>query len=119
MVPSFLIDIKVPAAQRMEALVQEYGSLDKDFLLECTDRIRKRLGLDRAKVAMLAIKEDRMADFIQVVMTYYDKAYRSSLSRRDAGQVLQVNIENTDHNQNAREILSAVQAIPQANESHN
>ena len=115
MAASFLIDINVPAAQRMEALVQEYGSLDKDFLLECTTRIRKRLGLDRAKNAMLAIKEDRMADFIQEVMIYYDKTYRSSLARRDASHVLQVNIENTDHNQNAREILSAVQAISQAN----
>jgi tRNA 2-selenouridine synthase len=114
MVPSFLIDIKVPPSQRMEALVQEYGSLNKDFLLECTERIRKRLGLDRAKIAMLAIKEDRMADFIQVVMTYYDKAYHSSLTRRDAGHILQVDINNTDHSQNAREILNAVQAIPQA-----
>ncbi|HEY5748048.1 MAG TPA: tRNA 2-selenouridine(34) synthase MnmH [Chryseolinea sp.] len=115
MAASFLIDIKVPAEQRMEALVQEYGSLDKNFLLECTERIRKRLGLDRAKIAMLAIKEDRMADFIRVVMTYYDKSYHSSLARRDAGHILPVDLENTDHNQNAREILSAVQAIPQAN----
>lgn len=116
MAASFLIDIKVPAAPRMEALVQEYGSLDKDFLLECTDRIRKRLGLDRAKIAMLAIKEDRMSDFIQVVMAYYDKAYRSGLIRRDPTQILHVDLEDTDHSQNAREILNAVQAIPQANE---
>lgn len=110
MAASSLIDINVPAAQRMEALVQEYGSLDKDFLIECTERIRKRLGLDRAKLAVLAIKEDRMADFIQVVMTYYDKAYRSGLTRRDAGHVLHVDLENTNHDRNARKILDAVQA---------
>ncbi|WP_228450708.1 tRNA 2-selenouridine(34) synthase MnmH [Chryseolinea soli] len=63
MAAAFLIDINVPATERMEALVQEYGSLDKDFLIACTERIRKRLGLDRAKLAVLAIKEDRMADF--------------------------------------------------------
>jgi tRNA 2-selenouridine synthase len=114
MVTSFLIDIKVPAGQRMEALVQEYGSLDKKFLLECTMRIRKRLGLDRAKNAMLAITEDRMADFIRVVMTYYDKSYRTSLAHRDPGHILSVDLENTDHHQNAREILNAIQAIPQA-----
>ena len=98
----------------MEALVQEYGSLDKTFLLECTMRIRKRLGLDRAKTAMLAITEDRMADFIWVVMTYYDKSYRTSLAHRDSGHILSVDLENTDHHQNAREILNAIQAIPQA-----
>ena len=96
----------------MEALVQEYGSLDKDFLIECTERIRKRLGLDQAKNAIIAIKEDRIADFIRVVMIYYDKTYRTSLARRDAGRILKVDLENTDHTQNAREILRAVHAIP-------
>ena len=111
MVTSFMIDIKVSAAQRIEALVQEYGSLDKDFLIECTGRIRKRLGLDQAKNAITAIKEDRIADFIRVVLIYYDKTYRTSLAHRDAGRILTVNIENTDHSQNAREILRAVHAI--------
>ena len=111
MVTSFLIDIKVSAAQRMEALVQEYGSLDKDFLIECTERIRKRLGLDQAKNAIIAIKEDRIADFIGVVMIYYDKTYRTSLARRNADHILKVDLENTDNTQNAREILHAVHAI--------
>ncbi len=108
MVTSFLIDIKVSAVRRMEALVQEYGSLDKDFLIECTERIRKRLGLDHAKNAIIAIKEDRIADFIGVVMIYYDKTYRTGLARRNADHILNVDIENTDHTQNAREILHAV-----------
>jgi len=112
MTAAFLVDINVPAAPRMEALVQEYGSLDKDFLIACTERIRKRLGLDRAKVAVLAIKEDRMADFIQVVMTYYDKAYRSGLTRRDADHLLHVDLENTNHHHNAQKILGAVQVLP-------
>ena len=111
MVTSFLIDINVPVEQRVEALVQEYGSLDKDFLIECTERIRKRLGLDQAKNAIMAIKEGRIADFIRVVLIYYDKTYRSSLTRRDAGRVLNVDLENIEHTLNARDILRAVHAI--------
>jgi len=111
MVTSFLIDINVSVEQRMEALVQEYGSLDKDFLIECTERIRKRLGLDQAKNAIMAVKEGRIADFIRVVLIYYDKTYRTSLARRDAGRVLKVDIENIEHSRNAIEILRAVHAI--------
>ena len=111
MVTSFLIDINVSAEQRMVALVQEYGSLDKNFLIECTERIRKRLGLDQAKNAIMAIGEGRIADFIRVVLIYYDKTYRSSLTRRDAGRVLKVNLENIEHTLNARDILRAVHAI--------
>jgi tRNA 2-selenouridine synthase len=111
MVASFMIDIKVSTAQRIDALVLEYGSLDRDFLIECTERIRKRLGLDQAKNAIIAIKENRIADFIRLVLVYYDKTYRTSLAHRDAGRILTINIENTDHTQNAREILRAVHAI--------
>jgi tRNA 2-selenouridine synthase len=111
MVASFLIDINVSMEQRVDALVQEYGSLDKDFLIECTERIRKRLGLDQAKKAIVAIKENKIADFIRVVLIYYDKTYRTSLASRDASRILKVNIENTDQRQNAREILQAVHAI--------
>ena len=119
MVASFLIDIKVSVEQRVEALVQEYGSLDKDFLIECTERIRKRLGLDQAKNAIIAIKDERIADFICVVLIYYDKTYRTSLARRDAGRILKVNIENTDDTRNAKEILRAVHAIPRVDYTHN
>ena len=111
MVTSFLIDINVSVEQRMEALVQEYGSLDKDFLIECTERIRKRLGLDQAKNAITAIKEGRIADFIRVVLIYYDKTYRTSLARRDAGRVLKLDLEHIEHTRNAREILRAVHAM--------
>jgi tRNA 2-selenouridine synthase len=111
MVTSFLIDINVSHGQRLEALLQEYGSLDKNFLIECTERIRKRLGLDQAKNAIIAIKDGRMADFIRLVLTYYDKTYRTSLARRDAGRVLNVGIENIEHTQRAKKILHAVHAI--------
>jgi len=111
MVTSFLIDLNVSVERRMEALVKEYGSLDKDFLVECTARIRKRLGLDQAKNAIMAIREGRIADFIRIVLIYYDKTYRTSLARRDAGRVLKVDLENIEHTLNARDILRAVHAI--------
>ncbi|HEX6226327.1 MAG TPA: tRNA 2-selenouridine(34) synthase MnmH [Chryseolinea sp.] len=107
MVASSLIDVQVCNEQRVEALTKEYGSLDKDFLIECTERIRKRLGLDHAKNAIMAIREDRIADFIREVLTYYDKTYRTSVARRDAGRVLKVKIQDTDDLRNAGEILRA------------
>lgn len=110
MVSAFMIDIKVPAAQRIQNLVQEYGSLDRDFLIESTERIRKRLGLDQAKNAVTAIKENRMADFIQVVIKYYDKTYRTGLAHRDSSRILHIDLEIVDHRWNARQILDAVQA---------
>jgi tRNA 2-selenouridine synthase len=109
MVSAFMVDINVPTAQRVDNLVQEYGSLDRTFLIESTERIRKRLGLDHAKNAITAIRENRMTDFIQEVLRYYDKTYRSGLARRDSSRVLHVDLESTDHGRNARKILNTIQ----------
>jgi tRNA 2-selenouridine synthase len=77
-----LFDLQVPAETRVAALVQEYGHLDKEFLISCTQRISKRLGTERAKHAIAAIREDNMAEFIRLVLVYYDKTYRRALNAR-------------------------------------
>lgn len=112
MTDSLLVDINVPVGQRIEALVQEYGLLDKDFLIESTERIKKRLGLDQAKIAVTAIRENRMADFIRTVIVYYDKTYRTSLTHRNAGRIRSIDLENTNHRENAGKVLHAVHASP-------
>jgi tRNA 2-selenouridine synthase len=100
-----LFDLQVDAQQRVETLVTEYGSLDKDFLVECTDRIRKRLGLQNTKQAITAIREDRMADFIRLVLVYYDKAYRATLTGRDPALVFQIVVKGADEAANACQLL--------------
>lgn len=100
-----LIDIKVPDEQRVQTLVQEYGVLDKDFLVECTERIHKRLGPEQTKNAVAAIREGRMSEFIQLVLVYYDKTYRTGLSRRHTSQVFPTELVNDNLMQNAIKIL--------------
>jgi tRNA 2-selenouridine synthase len=106
-----LMDMKVDAEQRITMLVQEYGSLDKDFLAECTERISKRLGPEQTKHALEAIRENRMDDFIRLVLVYYDKTYRAGLSKRNSEQVYPVEINDDDIVNNAHTILTFTQTI--------
>eukprot|EP01037_Dinobryon_pediforme_P008433 gene8433-8521_t len=62
-----IIEIKVAYEDRVNFLVKEYGELDKDFLIECTERIGKRLGPEQTKHAVAAIRENRMHDFIRLI----------------------------------------------------
>ncbi len=100
-----LLNIKIPATQRIDFLVQEYGQLDKDFLVECTQRIWKRLGPEQTKHAIVAINEGRMADFIGLVLVYYDKTYRAGLSNRSPGSVYELDCDDTNAVNNAAQIL--------------
>jgi len=107
-----LIDLQVSVDQRVSALVKEYGSLDKDFLVECTDRIRKRLGFEQTKQAIEAIREDRMDEFIRLVLFYYDKTYRTALKHRSSERIFPVPIDNTDPASNAGSVLDFAHNLP-------
>ena len=109
---SSLIDLQVAADHRVGALVKEYGSLDKDFLVECTDRIRKRLGPEQTQQAINAIREDRMDEFIRLVLFYYDKTYRTALKHRSKDRIFPVPLDKADPAGNARLILDFARHLP-------
>ena len=109
-----LVDIQLPAELRVTALAEEYGSLDKEFLIASTTKIRKRLGPEQYKIAVSAILENRMEDFIRQVLVYYDKTYRTGLRSRSPGLVTELPLESLDHRLNARNILTTVSSIKQS-----
>jgi tRNA 2-selenouridine synthase len=100
-----LFDLQVPAEIRVAALVQEYGHLDKEFLISSTQRIRKRLGTERAKNAIAAIVEDNMAEFIRLVLVYYDKMYRRGVNGRIGTAIFVVTVKDGDAVGNSQELI--------------
>lgn len=103
-----LFDLQVPLEQRIAALVAEYGALDKDFLVACTERIRKRLGPQQTKNAVAAIRENRMEDFIRTVLVYYDKTYRTGLSNRPQDRLFPVEVTNNDISATVHQLITYI-----------
>ena len=106
---ALLLDVRLAPEERVESLVKEYGSLDKDFLVECTERIRKRLGPEQTTRAVEAIRDHRMDEFVRIVLVYYDKTYRKGLSGREVNRIHPVIITNNDASSNARILLVAAE----------
>jgi tRNA 2-selenouridine synthase len=101
-----LLNWQVAHDQRVAFLVQEYGSLDKDFLIESTQRISKRLGPKETKEAIIAIKEDRMADFIKLVLVYYDKTNRKGLENRPPENIITIKTTGNSPMDDASEMIA-------------
>lgn len=101
-----LVNLNITVEQRINTLVQEYGYLDKDFLIACTTRIGKRLGPEQTKHAIEAIIEGRMAAFIKLVLVYYDKTYSGGLAKRSPENIFSVTVTSPDVNNNAEQILT-------------
>jgi tRNA 2-selenouridine synthase len=100
-----LLHLNVPVQHRIDLLVKEYGTLDQDFLISCTERIWKRLGPEQTKNAIQAIRENRMSDFIRIVLVYYDKTYTTGLNKRDKESIISVDTDSDDVVADAVKIL--------------
>ena len=85
-----VIKLNIPLEERIRFLTQEYGKLNPNFLIECTQRIGKRLGPEQTRDAVLAINENRMSDFIRLVLVYYDKTYTTGQSMREKPSIYEV-----------------------------
>ena len=69
---------------RIERLVNEYGSADKQLFLEAMTNITKKLGGQNFKEAKEKLFADDMAATIEILLSYYDKAYRTGLKNKES-----------------------------------
>lgn len=79
--PLYFLD--VPFEERLHHIVEEYGNLPRERLVNAIIRIKKRLGGLETKEAINALVEDRIADSFRILLTYYDKWYSKGMHNRE------------------------------------
>ena len=82
-----VVEVICSMESRMRRILEEYGTFDKALLAEGTERISKRLGGQHVKAALQALEEDRMRDWLEILLVYYDKNYQHGNSKRSAESI--------------------------------
>lgn len=77
-----LVKVDVSINARIERLVEDYGNCDKDTFLKALENITKKLGGQNFKAAKDFVQQGDWGRAIEIILTYYDKAYLSSIERR-------------------------------------
>ncbi len=98
----YFIDISV--AERAKYLVNTYGLYEKNKLEESTLKISKRLGSDRASLAIEAIKSNNLIEAAMISLKYYDKFYLRGLEKRNSSKVIKIPLNTV----NAEEITDTL-----------
>lgn len=106
-----VIALMMSIETRMPRLLQEYTSFPSDQIEASVMKISKRLGGDRTREALDAIKRDDYRTAIKITLEYYDKSYNYGLSRRPTGQVLFVETDTDDVAVNAAKVTEAALGI--------
>lgn len=78
--PVYALD--VDKAVRIDRLVGEYGPADPEEFLKAMENITKKLGGQNLKAAREKLLEGDMASTIEILLGYYDKAYRTGLQKK-------------------------------------
>ncbi|MBL7842826.1 MAG: tRNA 2-selenouridine(34) synthase MnmH [Cyclobacteriaceae bacterium] len=79
---SQVVEIDVPKEIRIQRLVKEYGETDPEQFLEAMKKITKKLGGQHFNIAAEKLLQNDWSSTIDVLLTYYDKAYRNGLERK-------------------------------------
>jgi len=96
--------ITIPFEQRLNFIMEGYGSFDPKSLIEATMRIQKRLGGLETKTAVDYITAGSLKEAFSILLKYYDKWYEKN-KKNDVVptiKLIPVLSERVDPNQNAQ-----------------
>jgi len=108
---SQLVQMNVSQDIRVQRLVYEYGRADRDEFLAIMGKIVKRLGGQHYNAAKKSLLLGDMFSTIEVLLTYYDKTYQSSIERRKAKILLSLDWDGKDANQFVKRLMKNFSSI--------
>ncbi len=91
-----IVELNMSLERRIKNILVDYGTFPKKDLGECTRKIERRLGNLRMKECLAALEENRMEDWVSLLLNYYDKLYSHSLNERTAVQRRQLQVTDAD-----------------------
>ncbi|MBI3482167.1 MAG: tRNA 2-selenouridine(34) synthase MnmH [Bacteroidetes bacterium] len=106
MCKSHLVQMDVAKEIRVQRLVNEYGSADRDLFLETIGKITKKLGGQNFNAAREKLMQGDMTSTIDILLTYYDKAYRNSIEKRKDRILNSISWNGKNESQLASELIN-------------
>jgi tRNA 2-selenouridine synthase len=96
--------LDIPFEERLTYLTETYGKLNKSDLAAAITRIQKRLGGLETKTALGHLVEGNIRACFSILLFYYDKKYKKSLTNREATEELITTVvcEQVDPKKNTR-----------------
>jgi tRNA 2-selenouridine synthase len=103
-----LVQMDVPKEVRVQRLVDEYGPANRDEFLTIMGKIIKRLGGQHYTAAKEKLIQGDMNSTIDILLTYYDKAYLQSIEKRSERVRLKIKWDGKNMDTFVTEILTEI-----------
>jgi tRNA 2-selenouridine synthase len=104
-----LIEVLAAREVRVQRLVREYGQTDPAEFLKAMVKITKKLGGQHFNTAKEKLLQGDMASTIDILLTYYDKAYQTGLNNKTHRLPWQASWDGIHPDQLAEKLISSIQ----------
>ena len=98
--------LNISQAERAKHLVDTYSNLNADGLAESIIKITKRLGYNKGKLALEELEKKNYLSVVEIILFYYDKYYKKGLKKRQTSNIVELNVDSTNHEKNADFLIS-------------
>ncbi len=105
-----LLDIHVGKEYRIDRLVRDYALFDPAELSAAIRRIEKRLGGLNTRICIEAIEAGDFRKATDILLEYYDKSYRHTMSRRQSDRIIPVDLKGNDPRKHAQVLIEMVRS---------
>ena len=102
--------LEIPFEERLNFIVEAYGSLELQGLQEATIRIQKRLGGLETKNALQFLEEKKIKAAFDILLKYYDRWYAkfSQATTQPKLSVQKIGCEKVDAEENAQILIQTI-----------
>jgi tRNA 2-selenouridine synthase len=100
-----VIEIQSPHSLRRERIVNEYGRLNKQELIQATARLEKRLGNLKMNKAINHLQNNEFEEWVDILLVYYDKQYEYGKSLRKRENINRIEIYENNIQKTAGSVL--------------
>lgn len=77
-----LFFLNIPFEERLKIIVDDYGALPQEDLVNSVLRIQKKLGPNESKITINFLLENNITEAFRILLLYYDKLYKKGLYNR-------------------------------------
>lgn len=77
-----LVSINRPIEERYQRILEDYGIVNPEVLVNSTLKIAKKLGGVRTKEVILLISQNKLLEAVKILLEYYDAAYQHNHRRK-------------------------------------
>jgi len=102
-----VMDIKT----RLPRLMKEYSAYPPESLKTAVLKISRRLGGEMTNDAIAAIDTGDFAKAIDIVLSYYDKAYLYGLRKKNSSNIIYISTDTDDIEVNALKVLESARNL--------